>query len=202
MKVDSIAEALEESVELDKLAALPGLIPDGQGVMLAKYAAQVPPSSTIVEIGSYKGKSTCYLAYGAGRHGAKVWAIDPWYLPGNVDGVHGFAQKGTRDLFDLAVKSMGYADRIFALQSFSVDAAQYYTVPVGLLYIDGNHREAAVREDFEVWKRHLIPGAYVIFDDLDTPRNPGVRVVVDEVVATQDYQWWKKEGRCAVFRMR
>jgi hypothetical protein len=71
---------------------------------------------------------------------------------------------------------------VIPLQGFSVDvAAEWAGPPVGLLYIDADHAEHNVRSDFWAWEPHLVPGASVVFDDVDTPRNPGVRVVVDEL---------------------
>jgi predicted O-methyltransferase YrrM len=39
-----------------------GLITHEIGETLARYSARVPAGEAIVELGSYKGMSTCYLA--------------------------------------------------------------------------------------------------------------------------------------------
>ena len=52
-----------------KLEALSGLIPHDEGLALADLAAAVPATEAIVELGSFKGKSTAYLAAGAKRGG-------------------------------------------------------------------------------------------------------------------------------------
>lgn len=167
-----------------KPSELAGLIPSEVGEVLSHLAADVPADRAIVEIGSYKGKSTCHLAAGAvAGEGAHVWAVDPWDTPGNVTGRFGFADPATREAFERQVEAAGFAERITPLQGFSIEVARGWDgPPVGLLYIDGDHSERAVREDFYAWRSHLASGAAVVFDDLDTPRNPGVRVVVDELV--------------------
>jgi predicted O-methyltransferase YrrM len=167
-----------------KPSELSGLIPVEVGEALAALAADVPNDQAIVEIGSFKGKSTCHLASGAkDGQGAHVWAIDPWDTPGNATGRFGFAESSTRRAFETQVRATGLGDRISAIQGFSLDVVTKWDGPrIGLLYIDGDHSETAVRADFEAWKEHLVPGATVAFDDLDTPKNPGVRIVVDELV--------------------
>lgn len=163
---------------------LEGLIPHELGIALYELAWEVPGGEAVVELGSFKGKSTCYLASGArAGYGAHVWAFDPWDLPGNITGRFGFAEKSTYEAFLSQVANAGLESQITATKQFGAVAAEEWEgPPVGLLYIDGDHREESVREDFWAWLPHLVPGSKVAFDDLDTPKNPGVRVVYDELV--------------------
>lgn len=183
----------------ERLAELTGLVSAEVGETLASYAAEVPKDQAIVELGSFKGKSTCYLAAGAkDGNGAHVYAVDAWDLAGNNTGRFGFAEPSVRDAFDAQVRSMRFANRITACQGFSVDvAASWDGPPVGLLFIDADHGEASVRADFEAWKPNLAPGATVIFDDYDTPRNPGVQAVVDSLAG----EWRVAAGQLAVGRL-
>lgn len=169
----------------DRLAALTGLITPALGETLAALAARIPAEQAIVELGSYKGKSTCYLAAGASLgHGAHVYAFDAWDLPGNESGRFGFAEKSTKRAFREQVASMGFKEAITPTCQFgAVAAAQWEGPPVGLLYIDADHRAKSVRADFNAWLPRLAPDAFVAFDDYDTPRNPGVKEVVDRFAA-------------------
>lgn len=164
-----------------KPADLQGLIPDAVGEALAELAATVPAGQAIVEIGSFKGKSTCFLASGAAED-VHVWAVDPWDLSGNPTGRFGFADPSTREQFDRQVEEAGYAEKITAIRGFSVEeAASWDGPPIGLLYVDGDHSERAVFNDYDAWRPHLAAGATVVFDDLDTPRNPGVRRALEKL---------------------
>lgn len=167
----------------ERLAALYGLISADVGEALAKLASVVPEDDAIVEIGSFRGKSTCYLAAGSKNgFGAHVYAVDPWDLPGNVTGRFGFAEPSTRELFDQQIRSMRFASRVTAIQGFSADAAKQWDGPkVGMLFIDGDHSEASVRADFEAWQPNLRDGAMVVFDDYLSPKNPGVKAAVDSL---------------------
>lgn len=169
----------------DRLANLRGLVSRQLGESLAALASNVPHDKAIVELGSYKGKSTCYLAAGALLgHGAHVWAFDPWDLPGNETGRHLYADPATREAFHAQVAAMGYRDRITATRAFAtVAAAAWNGPPVALLYIDSDHRAKSVRADFTAWRPLLAPGAVVAFDDYGTPKNPGVADVVDDLAA-------------------
>lgn len=185
---------------VERLDALPGLIPHEQGLVMAEFANQVSPDQAIVEIGSFKGKSTCYLAFGAGAIGAHVYAIDPWDLPTNIDGKHGFAQPEVREAFDAAVRSLRYGKRITPIQAHSVDVAHTWEgPPVGLLYIDGDHRYPFTWQDFFYWQPHLAPGAVILYDDYETPRNPGVKQATDEIRAKYGYGF-SVDGRLAILR--
>jgi hypothetical protein len=180
---------------------LSGLIDADQGAVLRHLAAQVPADRAIVEIGSYRGKSTAFLADGAKRGlGAQVWAVDPWGLAGNVAGRHGFTE--AREAFEAQLRACRLWSRVTPVEAFSTDAAAAWSGPeVELLYIDGDHAEAAVRADVAAWTPHLAADHVIVFDDLDTKRNPGVRVVVDELVAA-GYSLEKVAVRYGILRPR
>lgn len=168
---------------MTRLADLAGLIAEDVGRALHDLAAQVDPDHAIVELGSFKGKSTCYLAAGAkaGR-GARVWAVDAWDLPGNVTGRFGFADPATRAEFDRQIRAARVASRVTPLQGFTTDVAARWDGPkVGLLFIDGDHAEASVVADYEAWRPHLADDAVVVFDDYRSPRNPGVAAAIDRL---------------------
>jgi hypothetical protein len=66
---------------LPRLAVLQGHLTAAEGERLAQLASGVPLDKSIVEIGSYKGKSACYLGLGSrSGHGAPVFAVDLWEL--------------------------------------------------------------------------------------------------------------------------
>lgn len=164
-------------MNLDQLA---GLVSADVGDTLFMYAADVPADLAIVEVGSFKGKSTCYLAAGAkAGNGARVYAVDAWDTPGNATGRFGFASPSTREAFDAQIRSARLASRITPLQGFSTDIASRWTGPkVGLLFVDGDHAESSVVADFHAWQPHLADGATVVFDDYLSPKNPGVAAAI------------------------
>jgi hypothetical protein len=168
------------------LEDLSGLLAPGIGDALSDLASRVPADQAIVEVGSFRGKSTAYLAAGAkAGHGAPVHAVDPWDLPGNPYGKHGYSAPDVREDFESQLRAVRLWSRVTPHRAFSVDAAADWDgPPIGLLFIDGDHSEAAVRADVEAWTPHLAAEHVVAFDDYDTPRNPGVAVVVHSLPYT------------------
>jgi hypothetical protein len=176
-----------------------GLITTEVGDALRALAAAVPADQAIVELGSFKGMSTAYLATGArDGHGAPVFAVDPWDLPGNPYGKHGYSAPIVREEFERQLRGLRLWSRVTPLRAFSTQAAAEWDGPkVGLLFVDADHSEKAVRADIAAWQPHLAVGHVIACDDLDTPRNPGVRVVVEELVAA-GYQLEVRAERLAV----
>jgi hypothetical protein len=165
------------------LASLEGLISEQVGLKLGALASTVPADQAIVEVGSYKGKSTAYLASGAiVGLGAHVYAVDAWDSLGNAGGRFGFNRAETYASFLHQLKRAGVREQVTPLRGFSADIARHWHGRrIGLLYIDGSHIETDVRTDWLVWRKHLAPNAIVAFDDYDTERNPGVKKVVDSI---------------------
>lgn len=162
---------------------LAGLVSTDVGRVLSAYAAAVPPDQAIVELGSYKGKSTCFLAAGAKNGlGARVWAVDAWDLDGNQTGRFGFAEPSTRRMFEQQVRDARLWSRVTPVQAFTTQAAAHWSgPPVGLLFVDADHDAASVRADWQAWKPHLHPQGVVIFDDYRSPRSTGVAEAVDRM---------------------
>jgi hypothetical protein len=181
------------------LTDLNGLITLGVGDALRDLASAVPEDLAIVEVGSFKGMSAAHLAMGAKEgNGAHVYAVDPWDLPGNVYGKHGYSAPIVREEFENQLRAVRLWGRVTPIRAFSKDAAADWTGPdIGLLYIDADHTEEAVRADVFAWSPHLAVDHVIAFDDLDTPRNPGVRVVVGEMIA-DGYTLTVKAERLAV----
>jgi predicted O-methyltransferase YrrM len=178
---------------------LNGLIPNDEGDALAELAAAVPDDLAIVEVGSFRGKSTAYLASGAkSGAGAQVFAVDPWDLPGTVYGKHGYNVPKVREQFEEQLRAVKLWSRVTPIQAFSVDAAADWTGPkIGLLFIDGDHDR--VVEDLAAWSEHLADDHVVALDDIDTPRNPKVREVAD-FLAANGYTLEVVAERLAVLR--
>ncbi|NLE11964.1 MAG: class I SAM-dependent methyltransferase [Actinobacteria bacterium] len=178
----------------EKLARLEGLVSEEVGLRLATFAAAVPADQAIVECGSYKGKSGCYLAEGAKRGGgAHVWCVDPWSLAGNATGRYGFAEAATMDAFQVQVARMGHQERITQVQAFAADYGRAWNGPdVGLLFIDSDHRYTPVKADFLAWEPHLVPGAIVVFDDAHHTKecNRGVGMFVEELRSGSEWVRW------------
>jgi predicted O-methyltransferase YrrM len=154
----------------DALAATEGVegwLSDDQAGRLWERAAAVPPGGTIVEIGSYRGRSAIVLATAA-HDGVEVVAIDPH--AGNDRGpqeIHGTSADGEADhrAFGDNLRRAGVDDRVRHVRRPSQDALDAVDRPVDLLYVDGAHRYAPARADLERWGARVMPGGTLLVHD-------------------------------------
>jgi predicted O-methyltransferase YrrM len=159
-----------------RAALVEGWLSDAQGRALFRAAAETDGRGAIVEIGSWKGRSTTWLASGARLAGHRVYAIDPHCRSRE------YASAETLDEFLGNLARNGLADIVEPLVMTSEAAAAHIEGPVELLFIDGDHSYDAVRRDAELWLPRLIEGGTVMFHDVATAAYSGPRRIVREMV--------------------
>lgn len=155
-----------------------GPISLGQADYLRRSAAAVT-QGVIVEVGSFRGKSTAALSLGSKQgSNAPVYAVDPHEVFSGPFGGE-FGPKDRRAFFENMLAVGGWENvRLVNLSSEVITPG--WDKPVGLLWIDGDHNYDAVRRDFECWQPHLLPGAPVVLDDTD---RGGPKQFVEELLA-------------------
>lgn len=147
---------------------------------LRAAAAEVPADQAVVEVGVFRGGSLKHLCDGAKEgHGAVVYGVDAWGSDGVYPDRPHMRERYKRTDKAVARRTCPTATLIHALSSDA--AAAYDGPPIGLLYIDCVHTEAAVLADFEAWAPHLADGALVAFDDY-CDRFPGVAKAVEHLM--------------------
>jgi predicted O-methyltransferase YrrM len=152
---------------LSAVAAVEGWMTDAQARRLWEAARQAPATGQIVEIGSFRGRSTIVLALGA-ADGISVTAIDPH--GGNDRGPNEIAADvglGERDhaAFTTNLAAAGVTDRIRHVRKTSESALDDVTGEVDVLYIDGAHRYAPAKDDIERWGNRIAPGGVLLIHD-------------------------------------
>jgi len=149
-----IAEARPLAVSLEEGAAIEGRLSGREELLLYVLARRAAEHGDVVEIGSFKGRSTWHLFRGLADAGSKhrVVAIDPQLL-------------GTDEEFTANMAATGIADRIEVRKSFSYDEAPAFGRQVGLLWIDGDHSYAAARRDFDDWFPWVAEGGWIAVHD-------------------------------------
>ncbi len=182
---------------LARVAAVEGFLSDDEGKLLYELGRRAR-DGVIVEIGTYRGKSTVALALGArvGGH-APVYAIDP-LIP--FTGLLG-GQQGPQDKA-LLFKNLllaGVTEDVWLLQTTSAQAAKGWTAPIALLWIDGDHAYEGVRTDVDCWAPFVIPGGTVAFDDT-LLEDWGPRKVVGELLASGGWERETMVGKITVLR--
>lgn len=173
-------EALESATQL--ALQTPGFLGENEIRFLGILAACTPAKGAIVEIGSFKGKSTVLLATMAKKYGlGSVVAIDPHqglsYL-----GPDAPQQSPTFEEFLGNVRSAGLDANVEVQRAFSRDVAKTWGRPIRLLWIDGDHSYKGCKEDFDLFSPFLADGAVVAFHDALNAVEGPIRVFTDEVL--------------------
>lgn len=165
----------------------PGYLSENEARFLMLAAACTPVPGTIVEIGSFKGRSTVALASVAKHYGlGRVHAVDPHTAPSSTDpSLHG--QATSFDDFMANVTRAGVADVVSPHRMYSRDFAPTFAEPIRLLWIDGDHTEEGARADLEMFRRRLVPGAIVAMHDVLGTWYGSLKVFCDDVLASDDF---------------
>lgn len=169
-RLHTVFEYYEHAVALSKLE---GYLNDAQGFALMVLAEQGPGAGAIVEIGSFKGKSTCWLAKGAKKAlREKVFAIDtfagsPEHQRGEDCEDHDIVASGsTLEAFKRNIAALGVADYVETVEAKSEVAAATWDRPIRLLFIDADHSYAASKLDFDLWSPHVVRGGLICMHDI------------------------------------
>lgn len=183
------------------LALLPYTSIDGwltvdEAIALYELSRALPDERPLaVEIGSWQGKSSVCLARGlAGKFQPRLCCIDPFDAStgdasaGEYDDRARAADAGLRAAFEANVRDAGVRELLDVRQGMSHDQAADFRDPIDLLFLDGDHSYAAVRQDFADWAPKVRPGGYLVMHDVRHPVHDGPRRVVEESVLT-DPRW-------------
>ena len=132
-----------------------------------RAAAARAAEGTIVEIGSFRGRSTIVLARAAAP-GASVVAIDPH--AGSDRGPQEIGADATRGDADHAafranLAAAGVGDRVRHVRKMSADALGDVDGPLAMLYVDGAHRFGPARDDIARWGARVAPGGAMLVHD-------------------------------------
>jgi hypothetical protein len=147
----------------------------------------LPASGSIVEVGSYCGRSTVVMGTVVKTLGARlsVVAIDPH--EGEVGALdQGISRTApTLQAFQDNIARAGLVDIVRTVRQRSYDTEWHD--PINLLFIDGLHDYVNVARDFYHFERYVVPDGLVAFHDYAS-YYPGVVAFVDELLAAGAYE--------------
>ena len=188
----------------ERMRAIEGWLEDAEADLLlaaVTRAIATVRNGSIVEIGSYCGRSTVVLGAAVMASedpaGTRIYAIDPH------DGIVGALDRGvqrlapTRDRFLQNITNAGLARIVEPItqRSFEVEWDQ----PISFLFVDGLHDYNSVARDFHHFESWIAPGGLVAFHDY-ADYYPGVKTFVDELLTSGTYEKVHQELSMIVVR--
>jgi MMP 1-O-methyltransferase len=154
----------------------PGFMPAAEGQALFDAAATYCRRGPVLEIGSYCGKSTIYLAAAARTAGQLVVTVDhhrgseehqpgwEYHDPRLVDPRTG--RLDTLPTLRATLAAAGLEDYVVVVVGRSADVASLWRTPLGMVFIDGGHTEQAAMTDYQGWAPWVAPGGVLAIHDV------------------------------------
>jgi hypothetical protein len=138
-----------------------------EGHLLYKLAKEC--EGDVVEIGSYKGGSTVFLAKGL-KEPYKVYAIDPHDAGKYCKNIgKDKVPENTFPVFEKNLIKEKVRDRVVPIVNTSENSVKDWNRKIGLLWIDGNYEYNFVKKDFILWEPFLeIGGVIALHDSSDS----------------------------------
>ncbi len=186
---------------LQAVAEVDGWMSPDQAERLYRAASGTKVGEQIIEIGSFRGRSTIVLA-GAAPDGVNVVAIDPH--AGNDRGpqeIAGFESEASEDheVFKANLAAAGVQDLVRHVRKFSDEAHADVVSTVDVLYIDGAHRYKPARKDVRDWGARVRTGGTMLIHDSFS--SVGVTLaIMRELLASRRFRYVGRSRSLAEFR--
>jgi predicted O-methyltransferase YrrM len=179
-----VEEALKRAAE-----TATGFMPAAEGLALCETAEAYAAVGPVLEVGSYCGKSAIYLTAGvraARKDGIRqqVVTVDhhrgseehqpgwEYHDPSLVDAASG--RLDTLPRLRATLAAAGVEDDVVVVVGRSADVARLWRTPLGLLFIDGGHTDAAAQWDYQGWAPWVaLSGVLAIHDVYQDPADGG-----------------------------
>lgn len=190
-----------------------GFMPPDEGLALAAAAASADSSlGPMLEVGSYCGKSACYLGPVARRQGSVLFCVDhhrgseenqagwEWHEPDLVDPAVG--KMDTLPFFRHTIHDAGLEDVAFAIVGDSPTVATHWATALSFLFIDGGHGVEPARQDYELWTPHVAPGGLLVIHDVFPDPADGGRPPFEQIyLPAMDSGLYDEQGETGSLRV-
>ncbi len=153
---------MEDIQKIKKIAdTIDGFLSHSEEMFLYNTANKASKKGVIVEIGSFKGKSTVWLSKGSlAGNKVKIYAIDP-----HISNLEHKDKKSSLPIFKENLKKASVTDMVQTIVAKAEDAVKKWDKPISFLWIDGDHRYEGVKKDFDLWSPFVIEGGTIAFHD-------------------------------------
>lgn len=142
-------------------------------LLLYRLGKKQAKGAVLVEIGSYLGASSCFLAAAAHERDGILHCVDTWNNEGMTEG-----QRDTWEEF--CQNTLPFSDKIISHRGKSTEIAKMFKSKIDLMFVDGDHNYEMCKADIGAWLPHMKKGGILIMHDYGWAE--GVKKVVDEII--------------------
>lgn len=160
---------------LELAGRTPGFLPMPEALALNRAGASAGATGPLLEVGSYCGLSAIFLGDAARRAGTVLFSLDHHrgseeHQPGegffNPELLDAEGRVDTLPAFRRTLAEAGLESRVIAIVGRSATVAAAWRTPLGLVFLDGGHSQAAADADLDGWAPHLAPGGLLAIHDV------------------------------------
>ena len=162
--------------EFLKLNSVKGFLAEDEGMALYELASKISQIGPCLELGSYCGLSTIYLGFACRATQNTLYAVD--HHRGSEEHQLG-EEYHDPELYDANIKKMdsfktfratleqaALEETVVPIVSESGVVLKHWVNPLGLVFIDGGHSEAAAKRDCLGWSQCINKGGYLAVHDI------------------------------------
>ena len=167
---------MKTALDIHLIEKIKGFLDPEEGKCLYDIAREASKRGPCLEIGSYCGKSTVYIATACRENNAILFSIDhhcgseeqqpgeTYFDPELFDRTTG--RVNTLEFFRKTIAMARLDETVVAMVCRSTVAARMWDTPLNFVFIDGGHSYEAVLGDYQSWAPHLKPGGYLLIHDI------------------------------------
>ncbi|WP_237058565.1 class I SAM-dependent methyltransferase [Microbulbifer sediminum] len=165
------------------IQSIKGFLAAHEGEALYHLAAEASGSGACLEVGSYCGKSTIYMASACKLMNGVLYAVDHHrgseeHQPGEEYHDPSLYDESAQLMdsfrtFRSNIRAANLENWVVPIVASSSVAARFWNTPLSLVFIDGGHSLEAAMTDYRSWSRHIVPGGYLAIHDIFPDPNDG-----------------------------
>ena len=168
---------------IEKFDSIKGFLDLNEGIALYEEVKRVSENNFCVEIGSYCGKSTCFIGQACKENKSKLITIDHhkgseeqqlgelYFDPEVYDEKLG--RVNTLPLLEKNLAKFDLEDVVKPLVMDSISASKIVENNADLIFIDGSHTFESAESDYELWKNKIKKGGTLAIHDVYDSEDEG-----------------------------
>ena len=168
---------------IEKFDSIKGFLDLNEGIALYEEVKRVSENNFCVEIGSYCGKSTCFIGQACKENKSKLITID--HHKGSEEQQLGelyfdaevydekLGRVNTLPLLEKNLAKFDLEDVVKPLVMDSISASKIVENNADLIFIDGSHTFESAESDYELWKNKIKKGGTLAIHDIYDSEDEG-----------------------------